>query len=234
MGNDDNWVGLGHWDDVAAGLRMFMAYIITTVSFGVLVLVVTIAMASSGDYSALASIATLAKVAGVVGIAIAVFGLLAIARYARISPVTGARGTAQAALIFGGLSLVVSLVGLVRLMGTSDLEAMAETSLWDLLARVLGAIQFFCLLASMRTTAGYIGRLDLHHLAGQTMVLAGVTIALMVFSQLLTATNAGAIVLLFGLGVLGIGIWCLVFLIMLLSRLGRAVLRDARLPETFA
>jgi hypothetical protein len=234
MSNEDNWVGLGHWDDVAAGLRMFMAYIITTVAFAVLVLVITIGVASSGDLSALRSIATVAKVSGVVGLGIGLFGLAAIARYGRISPVTGARGTAQAALIFGGLSLAISLVALTRLMGTSDLEVMAETTLWDLLARVLGVVQFFCFVASLRTTAGYIGRLDLHHLAGQVMLLAGITVALMVFSQLLTATKAGAIVLLFGLGVLGIGIWCLVYLLMLVSRLARAVLSDARLPETFA
>lgn len=234
MSDNDAWVELGHWDDVAAGLRMFLAYIITTVAFGVLILLITIAVASSGGLSSMRAIGTIAKVGGVIGLLITAFGLMAIARYARIAPQTGARGTAVTALVLGGVGLLISAVGLISLMGSGDLAALASGNIWDILARILGVVQFFFIVGSMRTTAGYIGRLDLHALAGQVMLLAGITVALVIFSQLLMATKAAAVALLFGLGTLAIAIWCLVYLIMLVSRLARAVRQDAHLPATFA
>lgn len=230
---DDSWVSLGNWEEVAAGLRLFMAYAITNVSFTVIVLVATIAVAAQGDYEAIATLVAIAKIGAVVGVAIAVFGLAAVWRYAQVPQQTGARGPALAAFWLGVASLVLSLVSVIGMFGM-DFERMAEGNGWDLIAKILGAVQFFFLVGSMRITAGYIGRLDLHQLAGTTMLLAGVTVALVVFSQIMAATGVVALTALLGLGVLGIGIWCFVYLLILVSRLGRAVSADVQLPTTFS
>lgn len=234
MSDDNSWVGLGGWDEVASGLRQFMAYAIANVAFTVLVLVATIAIAAGGGYESLATLFSLAKVAAVVGVLIAIFGLVAVWRIAQIHPLTGARGVAQAAFWLGIISLAISIVSIIGLMGSRDLEAVSANNLWDLLAKLMGAIQFFCLVGAMRITAGYIGRLDLHQLAGTTMVLAGVTVALVVFSQIMAATQVLALTALLGLGVIGIGIWCFVYLLILVVRLARAVTGDAQLPSTFS
>lgn len=233
MERDDSWASLGNWGEVAAGLRLFMAYAITNVAFTVLILFATIAIASQGTFEAVATLMSIAKIGAVVGVAIAVFGLLAVWRYAQIPHQTGARGPAQAAFWLGVASLAFSVISLAGLLG-EDLETMAAGNAWDLVAKILGATQFFFLVGSMRIAAGYIGRLDLHQLAGTTMVLAGITVALVVFSQIVAATGVVALTALLGLGVLGIGIWCFVYLLILVSRLGRAVSADVQLPSTFS
>jgi hypothetical protein len=231
--DDDSWVGAGDWSEVASGLRMYMTYIITNVAFTVLVFIATFAVAARGSFSALDSVMTIAKVGAVVGVGIALYGLAAIWRYAGVAEASGARRMARASFYLGVATLAATLIGLVRLLSLNDLEDLAATSLWDVASKILGVMQFFCLLSSMRTLAGYIGRFDLHDLAGTTMLLAGVTVGLAVLSQIFAGT-AVAPALLFGLGTLGIGIWCLVYLLMLVLRLARAVSRDAQLPGTFA
>jgi len=230
--DDDSWVALGQWNDVAKGLRMFRAYLITLIAFTVVTLLVTIVIATSGKASALSSITSMAKVSAIIGLFISLFGILAVERYSRIAPETGARGAAKAALYLGIVSLVVAGVSIFRLLTVTDLDQLASLSAWDIITRILGAIQFFCFLGSLRTCASYIGSRVLYDLAGKTMTLAGVTLTLAVFSQILSGATAP--VLLLGLGTLGIGIWCLVYLMMLLSRLAKAVSRDAHLPATFS
>ncbi len=231
---NESWVTLGQWDDVAKGLRMFMAYMITLIAFTVIVMLVTIAVAASGKASALSSIATIAKVSGVIALGVAVFGLIAVERYSRVAPETGARSTAKAALFLGIASLVLSAVGIFRLMSVTDLEELGAFNLLEVLTRIVGVVQFFCFLASMRTCAAYIGRMELYEHAGKTMTLLGVTIVLAVLSQVMSAAGSAPLVLLLGLGTLGIGIWCVVYIMMLLSRLAKAVSRDAHLPATFS
>lgn len=232
--DDDSWVALGQWNDVASGLRMFLAYMITLIAFSVIMVMVTIAIAASGKSSALASIASMAKVSGFIGLGIAVFGLVALERYSRIAAETGASGTAKAALYLGIVSLLLSLATIIRVFNVTDLEQLGQFNIWELLTRILGAIQFFCFLLSMRTCAAFIGRMELYELAGKAMTLFGITIVLAIFSQVLGAAGSAPLVLLFGLGMLGIGIWCLVYIFMLLSRLAKAVSRDAHLPATFS
>jgi|GEM_PF-3664383 len=231
---NDNWATLGQWTDVAAGLRLFIGYMITLIAFTTIVLVATIAVAMSGKSSAMSSVGTIAKIASVIGIGIAIFGLIALERYSRIAPETGARGTAKTALYLGIAGLVISLISIVQVMTVKDITTLSAFNVWDLIVRLLSVVQFFCFLASMRTCASFIGHMELYDHAGKTMTILGITIALAVVSQMLAASGAGPIMLLFALGMLGIGIWCVVYIFMLLSRLARAVSRDAHLPATFS
>lgn len=234
MADDDKWAEVGHWADVAGGLKMYFAYLITLVAFTAVTVVASILIAMSGKLEALDSLMSLARVSGIAGLGISIIGLLALARYARIAPETGARGTAQIALWLGVVVFVISGVGLVRIFGAADIDDISATGALEITGRILGVVQFFVFLSSLRTTAGYVGRLDLHGLAGTTMLLAGITVALAVMAQLLASGRSAPMVLLLGIGTLGIGIWCLVLLIMLLLRLARAVKGDVQIPQAFA
>ena len=234
MANDDKWAELGHWSDVAGGLKLYLAYLIVLVSFTAVTVVASILIAMSGKTSALDSLMTLARISAIVGLGIAVLGLYALARYARVAPETGARGSAQTSLVLGLISFLIAAFGVIRILGASDIDAVGATTAIDIIGRIIGVVQFFALIISLRTVAGYIGRLDLHGLAGTVMLLAGITVALAVMSQLVASGRAAPMVLLLGIATLGIGIWCLVMLILLLTRLARAVMSDVQLPQAFS
>ena len=91
----------------------------------------------------------------------------------------------------------------------------------------------FCFLASLKTCAAFISRFDLADLAGKTMVLLGMVVGLTLIVQI-AGTASPMLVLVVGLGMLGIGIWCLVWLLLLVSRLAKAVLSDADVPAAFS
>ena len=66
------------------------------------------------------------------------------------------------------------------------------------------------------------------------MIRTAAAVALAVMSQLVASGRAAPMVLLLGIATLGIGIWCLVMLILLLTRLARAVMSDVQLPQAFS
>lgn len=235
MSDDKSWAGVGHWQDVASGLRQYFVYAIVTVVFSALLMLVTIAMVASNPYNAAEYGISVGKFGGLIGIVIGLFGLLAIERYSHIAQGTGARGTAKAAFVLGVISFLLSAASIAKLWFAppESLEEMQATNWIDIAARLVGVIQVFCFLTSLKACAQFIQRFDLADLAGKTMVLLAIVVALTVLVQII-GTTAPMIVLLFGLGVLGIGIWCLVWLLLLVSRLAKAVLSDADVSAAFS
>ncbi len=235
MSDDKSWVGIGNWQDVASGLRQYFVFAIVSVVFSVLLMLVTVAMVASNPHNAIELGIDVGKYGGIIGLAIALFGLLAIERYSHIGQASGARGTAKAAFAFGVLSFLLSAATIIKMWVAppESLEAMQAPNWLDISARLVGVLQVFFFLASMKTCATFIQRFDLASLAGNTMVLAGIVVALAVLVQVVGTANP-MVVVLFGLGMLGIGIWCLVWLLMLVSRLAKSVLSDTDGPAAFS
>ena len=235
MSDDKSWVGIGNWQDVASGLRQYFVYAIVTVAFSALLGLVTVAMVASNPHKAVEYGMSVAKFGGLVGLVIGAFGLLAIERYSHIGEASGARGLAKASFVLGVIAFLLGAanIGKMWFAPFESLEAMEATNWLDIAARVIGVAQVFCFLASLKTCAAFISRFDLADLAGKTMVLLGMVVGLTLIVQI-AGTASPMLVLVVGLGMLGIGIWCLVWLLLLVSRLAKAVLSDADVPAAFS
>jgi len=232
MAENNDWAQDESWGTVASGLRMYFAYALMTVVFGILVALISYAIASGRNYSAVKALITLTRVAAVVGVGLSILGIVGLNKISRVPDHSGARGAATGALILSVIGLVIGVITLLPLFGNIRASELGSNSVWDILARIVGLAQIFTLLGALKALAEYIGRHDLATQAVTVITLIGVAVCL--FLLLLLIGKVAVLALLFGVGALGLVIWALVAFLILLSRLARAVTRDVSLPAQFS
>lgn len=232
MAHDNDWAEDESWGVVASGLRMYFAYALMTVAFGLLVALVTYAIASGRSRSAMDALFTLTRLAACIGVGLSILGIVGLNRIAKVPDHSGARGAATGALILSVIGLVIGVITLMPLFGHVRLSDLGSSSIWDMVARVVGLAQIFTLLGALKALSEYVGRQDLATQAVTVMSLIGVAVCLFLLLLLMGKLPVMALVL--GLSALGLVIWALVAFLILLSRLARAVTKDVSLPAQFS
>lgn len=232
MAQDNDWARDESWGTVASGLRIYFSYALMTVVFGLLVALISYAIASGGSYKAMKSLITLTRIAAAIGIGLSILGIVGLNKISRIPDHSGARGAATGALILSVIGLVIGIITLVPLLGDIRVRDLGSNGLWDIVARIVGLAQIFTLLGALKALSEYIGRQDLASQAVTVMTLIGVAVCL--FLLLLLTGKVPVMALVLGLAALGLVIWALVAFLVLLSRLARAVTKDVSLPEQFS
>jgi hypothetical protein len=219
------WFGAKEWQAPTRGVALYAGALKT------LVLIVF------GGYGAvvaswvlkLSFIATITLMALPIAMLITqVVMMVALAWYASVPPVSGARGLALAALAAHALALLVDIVSIVALAGvlargseyTYEADvALARAQLVGGFGQALGLIGFLLLILSFARTARFVGAAELAGKAMPVVIMVVVTAAAILLMRLVMSSrhvvhNAGAGLLALAIGV---GFLALTSLLMYMS-----------------
>lgn len=205
----------------ASGLRLYFVMAIISVSAGLLLGILGVIMVNSREKAGI----FVSGFGELVGLGVGIVMIVALARFRRVPIESGARGAATAALVLQSIVVGLASIGMVFLVigiGSGRRRAIEDMLGAYGIAEAVGALvaiaQFFCLVVALRAVATWYRREDLRRLAATTMVIMGVTLGLVLLTLVGAMARSGPIALIFAVAALGIGIWTLVYELMLIHK----------------
>lgn len=165
--------------------------------------------------------------------AVEVAFIAALAGYARVPELSGARSGAIAAVVLAivclGLDFLTTLPMFAR-----DYDAMAETSPWETMSSLGKVAFFFAQMGSFRALANHLGAPEVARLASTCMLLIGILIGVAILGGLLVGASRSEVMgILLVVAIVGLAIWAFVLHLMVIFKLSQRTRAEEDVASAF-